>query len=111
MGMLLCTPVLLFGHRAMVATYLFPGEVLMKAAIGHARRTGMVLKLSEETPAKRREMLSAVYAIFRGEVFHRSHVFRPCLINSSRGVHYEASSFSSHINDLFAILSHFLGRT
>jgi hypothetical protein len=81
-GMPVCILVLLFGHRATAAAYLFPEKVLMKAAIGHARGTGTVLKLSEQTSAKRKEMVSAVYTIFRGEVFHRFHVFRPCLINS-----------------------------
>lgn len=46
-GMHVCILVLLFGYRAMVAAYLLLETVLMKAAIGHARTTGIVLKLSK----------------------------------------------------------------
>jgi len=99
MGVLVRTLILLVGRRSMVAAYLFVDTVLMKAAIGHAGKTSSVKKVLP------------IYAIFLGKVFHRFNVFRPSLINSGRGVHYEASSFSSHINDLFAIFSYFLGRT
>jgi len=36
--------VLLFAHRSMVAAYVFVEAVLMKSAIGHAIRSGIVKK-------------------------------------------------------------------